>query len=381
LVLLAVSEWLVFSAILTKSEIPGSDFVTVYTGAKLVGTNPMSLYDLKAQYKIEREVVRSEGWKQIFLYPPFFALAIRPLGHMSYAAAYWTWIGLTVLLYSASVLLLIYESRRDRGTLLLTAIAAPAFYWLILSGQTTAIALFIFVSIYVALTRQSHFIAGVLMALLAYRPQFMILLVPICMVKLPRSAFTGFFAMLFVLFVTGAVGLSVDSYARYYALLRETTDLLRFGLFPLGFFISSYGFLRGLGSETFASLGCVGLVILFGYWLFVRWPNENDPEHVAKWFASLIVATLLTMSYSLIYDLLLIILVVALAPAPRQRGAQAIPLAFLYCAPIVYFFVGDGTINLSPIALGWLFLAIYQGCQDGYGTIVGLKVQQNIASG
>jgi hypothetical protein len=87
------------------------------------------------------------------------------------------------------------------------------------------------------------------------------------------------------------------------------------------------------------------------------------------------------MSYSLIYDLLLIILVVALAPAPRQRGAQAIPLAFLYCAPIVYFFVGDGTINLSPIALGWLFLAIYQGCQDGYGTIVGLKVQQNIASG
>jgi len=61
LVLLAVSEWLLSSAILTKSEIPGSDFTTVYTGAKLVGTNPMDLYDLKAQYKVEREVIRSEG--------------------------------------------------------------------------------------------------------------------------------------------------------------------------------------------------------------------------------------------------------------------------------------------------------------------------------
>jgi len=379
LVLLAASEWLLFSAILTKSEIPGSDFITVYTGAKLVGTNPMDLYDLKVQYKIEREVVRSEGWKQIFLYPPFFALAIRPLGHMSYAAAYWTWIGLTVLLYSASVLLLIHESRRDRGTLVLTAIASPALYWLMLSGQTTAIALFIFVLIYVALTRQSYFIAGVLMALLAYRPQFMILLVPICVVKLPRSAFTGFFAMLFVLFVTGAVGLSLDSYARYFALLRETTNLLRFGLFPLGFFISSYGLLRGLGSEMVASAGSLGLTILFGYWLFIRWPNENDPEHFAKWFASLIVATLLTMSYSLIYDLLLITLVIALVPGTLQRGVHAIPVVFLYCAPILYFFIGDGTINLSPIALAWLFVAMDRTALEGFGA-VRVQAQQNVPS-
>ena len=164
------------------------------------------------------------------------------------------------------------------------------------------------------------------MALLAYRPQFMILLVPICLVKLPRSAFAGFFVMLFVLFVTGAVGLSLDSYARYFALLRETTNLLRFGLFPLGFFISSYGLLRWLGSEIVASAGSLGLTILFGYWLFIRWPNENDPERFAKWFASLIVATLLTMSYSLIYDLLLITLVIALVPGTLQRGVHAIPV-------------------------------------------------------
>jgi len=380
LVLLAVSEWLLSSAILTKSEIPGSDFVTLYTGARLVGTNPMDLYDAEEQYKIERVVLWSEGWKMRFLYPPFFALAIRPLGRMSYAAAYWTWIGFTALLYSASVLLLIRETRQSGFILALAAIASPAFHWLMLSGQTSALALLIFVLIYVAVTRRLYFLAGASMALLAYRPQFMILLAPICLIKLPRAAFIGFFSILFSLLVAGAVGLSLDSYARYFALVREMADLVRLGLFPLGFFISFYGLLRALGSEVFASAGGLGVTILLGYWLFIRWPNENDPERFAKWFASLIVATLLTMSYSLIYDLLLITLVIALVPGTLQRGVHAIPVVFLYCAPILYFFIGDGAINLSPIALGWLFIAIDQRCRDRYGTIVDVKVQQNISS-
>ena len=380
LVLLAISEWLLFAAILMKSEIPGSDFIALYTAAKLVDTSPQNLYDAGEQYKIEREVLWSEGWKMRFLYPPFFALAIRPLGRMSYAAAYWTWIGFTALLYSASVLLLIRETRQSGFILALVAIASPAFHWLMLSGQTSALALLIFVLIYVALTRRLYFLAGASMALLAYRPQFMILLAPICLIKLPRAAFIGFFSILFSLLVAGAVGLSLDSYARYFALIREMADLVRLGLFPLGFFISLYGLLRPLGSEVFASAGGLGVTILLGYWLFIRWPNENDPERFAKWFATLIVATLLTMSYSLIYDLLLIMLVIALVPGPRQRGSHAIPVAFLYCAPILYFFVGNDAINLSPIALGWLFVAIAWGYSESYETVVDPKVQHNSSS-
>ena len=380
LVLLAISESLLFTAILMKSEIPGSDFVALYTAAKLVDISPQDLYDAEKQYKIEREVLRSEGWKMRFLYPPFFALAIHPLGRMSYAAAYWTWIGFTALLYSASVLLLIRETRQSGFMLALAAVASPALHWLMLSGQTSAIALLIFVLIYVALTRRLYFLAGVLMALLAYRPQFMLLLAPICLIKLPRAALIGFFGTLVSLLVAGAVGLSLDSYTRYFALVREMADLVRLGLFPLGFFISSYGLLRALGSELFASAASLGLTILLGYWLFIRWPNENDGERFAEWFGSLIVATLLTMSYSLIYDLLLIMLVIALLPGARQRAVRAIPIAFLYCAPLLYFFVGNGAINLSPIALGWLFVAIAWGYPQSYGSVVEPKVQPNISS-
>ena len=381
LIALATAEWLFFASTLTKSATPGGDFAILYAGAKLANENPLALYDSQTQFRLEQEALHSEKYEARFLYPPFFALAIRPLGRINYTAAYWTWTALTILLCLTTVILLIRAFRGNAAIIALSAIACPAFHWLMVSGQTTALALLIFVLIYIAIIRQLYFIAGALIALLVYRPQFMILLAPICLVRLPRSAIFGFTVVLFGLFLAGAIGLSLDSYLRYWALIREVTDLVRLKIHPLGFFISSYGFLRGLGSETFASLGCVGLVILFGYWLFVRWPNENDPEHVAKWFASLIVATLLTMSYSLIYDLLLIIIVIALAPGPLSRGLRASPLAFLYCAPILYFFVGDGTINLSPIALGCLFLVIDQGCLDGYETIVDLKVQQNISSG
>jgi hypothetical protein len=183
--------------------------------------------------------------------------------------------------------------------------------------------------------------------------------------------------MLFTLFVVGAMGLSLDSYARYFALIQEIADLIRLAIHPLGLFISAYALLRSLGSETLATGGSLVLGILLGFRLFVRWPSDYNLDRFSSWFASLILATLLTMSYSLIYDLLLIIPVIAFTFG--ARGAQAIALAFLYCAPILYFFLGSGAINLSPIALGWLFVAIDRAYPKRYGTVIDLKTE-NISS-
>ena len=61
---------------------------------------------------------------------------------------------------------------------------------------------------------------------LAYRPQFMILLAPICLMKAALVCAYRIVSMLFALFVAGAMGLSLDSYTRYFALIQEITDLL-----------------------------------------------------------------------------------------------------------------------------------------------------------
>ena len=377
LIILAVAEWWLFASTSKKSATPGSDFAILYAGAKLANENPRALYDSQTQFKVEQEVLQAPGWEARFLYPPFFALAISPLGRMNYVAAYWAWTGFTAILYAASILVLIREFRGNALILALVAVACPAFHWLILAGQTTVIALFLFVLIYLAMTRHLYSTTGALIALLAYRPQFMILLAPICLMKLPRATLIGFFSMLFTLFVVGTMGLSLDSYARYFALIQEITDLIRLAIHPLGLFISAYALLRSLGSETLATSGSLVLGILLGFRLFVRWPSDYNLGRFSSWFASLILATLLTMSYSLIYDLLLIIPIIAFTFG--VRGPQPIALAFLYCAPILYFFLGSGTINLSPIALGWLFVAIDRAYPKRYGTVIDLKTE-NISS-
>jgi len=357
---------------------PGSDFAILYAGASLANENPLALYDSQAQFKIEQEVLKAPGWEARFLYPPFFASAIRPLGRMNYVTAYWTWTGVTILLYLTSVALLVRESHGNAVITILAVIACPAFHWLILSGQTTVIALSIFILMYIAMRRQLYFTVGALMALLAYRPQFLILLAPICLLKLPRAAFFGFAAMLCVLFIAGAVGLSLGSYARYLVLIREMSDIVRSAVHPLGLFISAYGLLRALGSETVATTGSLLLAILLGYWLFVQWPSDHS--RFPSWFASLILATLLTMSYSLIYDLLLIIPVIVLVSGVALRGFHASALAFLYCAPIFYFFLGSNTLNVSAIALGWLFVTMNRTRLRSYGGVFGSETSGPIGS-
>jgi hypothetical protein len=177
---------------------------------------------------------------------------------MSYATAY-DMIGLTVRAYSASVLLLIYESRRNRGTLLLTAIAAPAFLLAHPIGPDHGDCTVYFRFNLRSANTPKLLYAGVLMALLAYRHIHDFTgtdmhgeTASICVYRILRPCCSS------CLSLERSASPWIPM-ARYYALLRETTDLLRFGLFPLGFFISSYGFLRGLGLRDVASLGCVGL--------------------------------------------------------------------------------------------------------------------------
>ena len=88
------------------------------------------------------------------------------------------------------------------------------------------------------------------------------------------------------------------------------------------------------------------LGIFLGFWLFVRWPSDYNLGRFSSWFASLILATLLTMSYSLIYDLLLIIPVIAFTfgrVAPKRARSH-----FSDCAPILYFFLGKWRDQFEP---------------------------------
>jgi hypothetical protein len=61
------------------------------------------------------------------------------------------------------------------------------------------------------------------------------------------------------------------------------------------------------------------------------------------------------------------------------RGFHAVPLALLYCEPIVNVFVGSSTINFSPFALGWLLVVMNWVRLSNYGGIARAGPQTPIA--
>jgi hypothetical protein len=99
----------------------GADFCAYYIAGKFVSPHPVeSLYQLPyypdGRMNLHAEVPVATGWHDAsmqyqlpysapFLYPPFFAVLMKPLSHLSYAAAFAVWSMLSTLLILVAVLL------------------------------------------------------------------------------------------------------------------------------------------------------------------------------------------------------------------------------------------------------------------------------------
>jgi hypothetical protein len=99
----------------------GADFCAYYIAGKFVSARPaQSLYQLPfyadGRMNLNAEVPLSSAWHAAstyyhlpyaapYIYPPFFAVLMKPLAHLSYASAFAVWNMLTVLLIVSAVLL------------------------------------------------------------------------------------------------------------------------------------------------------------------------------------------------------------------------------------------------------------------------------------
>jgi hypothetical protein len=74
----------------------GTDFLNLYSGARLFVTDPSHVYDLQAQTVIQRSLTHAEGALVPFYLPPHAALAVAWLGWLPYGVAYTVWLVLNV---------------------------------------------------------------------------------------------------------------------------------------------------------------------------------------------------------------------------------------------------------------------------------------------
>jgi hypothetical protein len=154
----------------------GTDFLHFYIlGSLAQAHRGADLYDLEAQSALSAQrIPAAAGIRYLPLYPPQVSIFFAPITSLSYPAALILWLTFSSLIY-ASCCYAIWRAcpnLRSHGiTVLILALAFPAFRHLIAWGQTSALALAFFTLAFFALRAEREFLAGLALGCLIFKPQ------------------------------------------------------------------------------------------------------------------------------------------------------------------------------------------------------------------
>jgi alpha-1,2-mannosyltransferase len=161
-------------------NLKGTDFLHFYTLGSLAMEHRgqdvgVDLYDMNAQAALAAQrVPEAAGLRYLPLYPPQVSLFFAPLAYLPYASALAAWWSFSAAVYGICCLAVWRACRNLHsygGTVLVSAIAYPAFVHLIAWGQTSAIALAVFTGLFFLLRAKHDFAAGLVLGCLIFKPQ------------------------------------------------------------------------------------------------------------------------------------------------------------------------------------------------------------------
>jgi alpha-1,2-mannosyltransferase len=155
--------------------VSSGDFVHFYTIGHLAATrNVTPLYDGVAQHAEQVALVPDSASDRFLpVYPPQTALLFAPFSYLPYHWAASAWAAFTLLAYLSAVWLAWDRAALPDTQLVLTAAMAwPPLWLLVATGQTTALPLLAFVLGWWALERDRPWLGGAALGLLAFKPQF-----------------------------------------------------------------------------------------------------------------------------------------------------------------------------------------------------------------
>jgi alpha-1,2-mannosyltransferase len=332
----------------------GTDFSNVYVAGLLVHEGePAAPFDPARQFAREQRLFGPDtpffGWH----YPPFFLLVAAALATLPYIPALLVWQGVSFLIYLRSQWMLL----PDRLALLAAA-AFPAVMVNFSHGHNGLLSAALFGS-GAALLPNRPWLAGILLGLLVYKPQFG-LLIPIALAAGGHwRAFLGgaLTVSVLVVTVTGLWGLEIWPAFRDSLAFTRTVVLEQGGT---GFYKiqTMFAWVRLWGGSVPAAYVAQGLLtagVAWSVWQTWRAPVEHGWKVIV-----LILACLLGTPYMLDYDLVMLAPVLAiwvrLGLRSGFRDGEKVVLALAWVAPLV----GRSMAQYAclPIAL-WVMLGLF----------------------
>jgi arabinofuranan 3-O-arabinosyltransferase len=294
LVSLATGQWLLDSA----GRLADSDFVDVWAAGRLaLDGHAAAAWDWGIHRDAEVAALGHDfpgnyGWH----YPPTYLFVAAALATLPYLAALLGCLAVTLPMYLAAVRTVMGERLG-----ILIACAFPAVMWNMLVGQngflTAALIGFVLVNL-----DTRPIVAGVLLGLMTYKPQFGILFPFLLVANGQWRAIAAASATTVVLVAASAAAFGVSAWSAFFTWLPATSDIIlgdgRAGLNKLQ---SPFGVLRWLGAGTTAAFIAQGLLIAAcAAALVIITRDRRVPNEVRS--AAVATGTLLATPYLYIYD-------------------------------------------------------------------------------
>lgn len=341
----------------------GTDFSDVYAAGGLARDGLAGVaYDSARHYHQEQALFGLEtpfyGWH----YPPFFLLVATALSDLSYIPALLLWQILTCGAYLVAMRALLRngpapELARDPLWLLL-ALAFPAVFVNLTHGQNGFLSAALLAG-GLALLKPRPIAAGILFGLLAYKPQFG-LLIPLALAAGRQwKSFASAAATVVLLAALATLCFGVEVWS---AFLQSThfsrTVVLEQG--GTGFYKiqSAFAAVRLLGgSIAFAYAVQLAVTTALAAALVLLW---RGPAPAAVKGAGLCLGALLSTPYCLDYDLMLLAPALALLASEGRRSGfrvgEVLILSALWLVPAAAReFAGVTHLALVPLLMGISF--------------------------
>jgi alpha-1,2-mannosyltransferase len=324
--------------VMGPNDLPlGSDFSQVWVaGKEVLAGRPAAPYDIHLHAQAQHaEFPRQSGifgWH----YPPYFLAPAALLAHLPYLQALALWQFSTLALYLLSIFAILRGSGLSRGAILVAALAFPAVLVNLGHGQNGFLTAALLGGGFALLDRRPM-LAGVLFALLGYKPQFALTLPLALMIGGHWRAIVGASATLLAMTAASAAAFGLASWAAFFDSLGFTRTIVEEGATGFEKIQSVFAAVRLLGGAVRVAYICQALTTIFALGALATLLRSQADRRVKA--AATIVAMFLTTPYALDYDMM------ALAPAMAlllahgleegSRPYEKSGLAFGYAAPLL----------------------------------------------
>lgn len=344
----------------------GVDFLQFYVAGSFLADGPATaLYDWSSFASAVKLVAGNDDLQFVSLYPPQVALLFSPLAKLPYLQALIAWTIVSVTLYALcaraiAASLDLPTEQRQLGLLL--AFAAWPFQQLVLHGQIGSLVLAAVTAGWLAFRRARWWWLGVALGSLAFKPQFgtiaMAAMVAAPSWRLLGGIAAGGAAQLALVALLAGPGL-VISYLPVAGWILEHPAAFEPKLWQTHGLRGFFTLLLGSGPIALVAyqLAAVGVFVLVG----LVWIRQRSPEIR---YAAMVIAGLLINPHLYVYDLVVLLVPLALvmrwAMDRSASGARALVwIAYsLYWLPLLAPLAAVTHVQLTAPAMVALLLTL-----------------------